>query len=82
MLDFEECDSARIGRNPAYDGRFFTGVRAQPASTAGRSAQRVVRRARMSNITRQPPPLRSPGIDRVCAAGPKPRRSRRPGKGL
>jgi len=27
MLDFEECDSARIRRDPAYDGRFFTGVR-------------------------------------------------------
>ena len=26
MLDFEECDSARIRRDPAYDGRFFTGV--------------------------------------------------------
>src|SRR5437764_239759 len=34
----------------------FSPVCAQPASTAGRSAQRVVRRARMSNITRQPPP--------------------------
>jgi len=27
MLDFEECDSARTHRDPAYDGRFFTGVR-------------------------------------------------------
>ena len=27
MLDFEECDSARIHRDPAYDGRFFTVVR-------------------------------------------------------
>jgi len=27
MLDFEECDRARIRRDPAYDGRFFTGVR-------------------------------------------------------
>jgi AraC family transcriptional regulator of adaptative response / DNA-3-methyladenine glycosylase II len=27
MLDFEECDSARIRRDAAYDGRFFTGVR-------------------------------------------------------
>jgi len=27
MLDFAECDSARIRRDPAYDGRFFTGVR-------------------------------------------------------
>ena len=27
MLAFAECDQARIRRNPAYDGRFFTGVR-------------------------------------------------------
>lgn len=27
MLDFEECDRARIRRDPGYDGRFFTGVR-------------------------------------------------------
>lgn len=26
MLDFEECDRARVRRDPAYDGRFFTGV--------------------------------------------------------
>src|SRR4029077_4207030 len=27
MLDIAECERARIGRNAAYDGRFFTGVR-------------------------------------------------------
>lgn len=27
MLDAEECERARVGRDPAYDGRFFTGVR-------------------------------------------------------
>ncbi len=27
MLDFAECDRARLARDPAYDGRFFTGVR-------------------------------------------------------
>lgn len=27
MLDVEECERARISRDPAYDGRFFTGVR-------------------------------------------------------
>lgn len=27
MLCFEECDAARIRRDRAYDGRFFTGVR-------------------------------------------------------
>jgi AraC family transcriptional regulator of adaptative response / DNA-3-methyladenine glycosylase II len=26
-LDFAICDRARVGRDPAYDGRFFTGVR-------------------------------------------------------
>jgi AraC family transcriptional regulator, regulatory protein of adaptative response / methylated-DNA-[protein]-cysteine methyltransferase len=27
LLDFAECDRARLARDPAYDGRFFTGVR-------------------------------------------------------
>ena len=27
MLDFAECDRARLTRDPLYDGRFFTGVR-------------------------------------------------------
>ena len=27
MLDPEECERARSGRDPRYDGRFFTGVR-------------------------------------------------------
>lgn len=26
-LDWETCDRARLARDPAYDGRFFTGVR-------------------------------------------------------
>ncbi|MCT4654854.1 MAG: helix-turn-helix domain-containing protein [Cohaesibacter sp.] len=27
MLDFEKCDAARWRRDPAFDGRFFTGVK-------------------------------------------------------
>jgi AraC family transcriptional regulator of adaptative response / DNA-3-methyladenine glycosylase II len=27
MLDHAECERARVGRNPAYDGVFFSGVR-------------------------------------------------------
>ena len=27
MLDHAECEKARVCRDPAYDGRFFTGVR-------------------------------------------------------
>jgi len=27
MLDAAECDHARLARDPAYDGRFYTGVR-------------------------------------------------------
>lgn len=27
MLDEAECERARVGRDPGYDGRFFTGVR-------------------------------------------------------
>jgi AraC family transcriptional regulator, regulatory protein of adaptative response / methylated-DNA-[protein]-cysteine methyltransferase len=26
VLDHAECERARVGRDPAYDGRFFTGV--------------------------------------------------------
>ena len=74
MLDFEECDNARIRRDPAYDGhgRFFTGVR-----TTGIYCRPVcpARHAQSKNVECQPPP-RPPGIDRVCAAGPRPRRSR------
>jgi len=28
-LDFAECDRARLARDPSYDRRFFTGVRAR-----------------------------------------------------
>jgi AraC family transcriptional regulator, regulatory protein of adaptative response / methylated-DNA-[protein]-cysteine methyltransferase len=51
MLDFEECDSARIGRNPAYDGRFFTGVR-----TTGIYCRPVcpARRAQSKNVEYHP----------------------------
>jgi AraC family transcriptional regulator of adaptative response/methylated-DNA-[protein]-cysteine methyltransferase len=27
VIDHAECERARVGRDPAYDGRFFTGVR-------------------------------------------------------
>jgi AraC family transcriptional regulator of adaptative response / DNA-3-methyladenine glycosylase II len=27
LLDAEDCDRARLARDPAYDGRFYTGVR-------------------------------------------------------
>jgi AraC family transcriptional regulator of adaptative response/methylated-DNA-[protein]-cysteine methyltransferase len=27
MLDYRECERARVSRDPRYDGRFFTGVR-------------------------------------------------------
>ncbi len=27
MLDFDTCNTARLSRDPAYDGRFFTAVR-------------------------------------------------------
>ena len=27
MLDFETCNKARLARDPAFDGKFFTGVR-------------------------------------------------------
>ena len=27
MLDHDECERARVARDPTYDGRFFTGVR-------------------------------------------------------
>src|SRR3954463_5400408 len=51
MLDFEECDSARIRRDPAYDGRFFTGVR-----TTGIYCRRLspARRAESKNVEYPP----------------------------
>jgi AraC family transcriptional regulator, regulatory protein of adaptative response / methylated-DNA-[protein]-cysteine methyltransferase len=46
-LDFAECDRARLARDPAYDGRFFTGVR-----TTGVYCRPVcpVRPARSANV--------------------------------
>lgn len=48
MLGFSECDRARIARDPAYDGRFFTGVR-----TTGIYCRPVcpVRPARSANVS-------------------------------
>jgi AraC family transcriptional regulator of adaptative response/methylated-DNA-[protein]-cysteine methyltransferase len=47
LLDFSECDRARLARDPAYDGRFFTGVR-----TTGVYCRPVcpVRPARSANV--------------------------------
>jgi AraC family transcriptional regulator of adaptative response/methylated-DNA-[protein]-cysteine methyltransferase len=47
MLDTAECERARVSRNPAYDGRFFTGVR-----TTGIYCRPVcpVRPARAKNV--------------------------------
>lgn len=47
MLDEAECERARVGRDPAYDGRFFTGVR-----TTGVNCRPVcpVRPARPANV--------------------------------
>jgi AraC family transcriptional regulator of adaptative response / DNA-3-methyladenine glycosylase II len=46
-MDFRECDRARLARDPAYDGRFFTGVR-----TTGVYCRPVcpVRPARSANV--------------------------------
>ena len=51
LLDFVECDRARIVRDPAYDGRFFTGVR-----TTGIYCRPVcpVRPARSANVSFYP----------------------------
>ena len=47
MLDSIECERARVGRDPRYDGRFFSGVR-----TTGIYCRPVcpVRPARSSNV--------------------------------
>src|SRR5438046_2142976 len=47
LLDFVECDRARLSRDPSYDGRFFTGVR-----TTGIYCRPVcpVRPARSTNV--------------------------------
>lgn len=51
MLDFNECDRARVGRDRDYDGRFFTGVR-----TTGIYCRPVcpVRPARTRNVEYYP----------------------------
>src|SRR3954470_16000801 len=51
MLDFKECDRARVSRDRRYDGRFFTGVR-----TTGIYCRPVcpVRPARSANVTFYP----------------------------
>jgi AraC family transcriptional regulator of adaptative response / DNA-3-methyladenine glycosylase II len=51
LLDFAECDRARLARDPAYDGRFFTGVR-----TTGVYCRPVcpVRPARSANVNYYP----------------------------
>jgi AraC family transcriptional regulator of adaptative response / DNA-3-methyladenine glycosylase II len=51
LLDFVECDRARLARDPAYDGRFFTGVR-----TTGIYCRPVcpVRPARSANVSFYP----------------------------
>jgi AraC family transcriptional regulator of adaptative response / DNA-3-methyladenine glycosylase II len=50
-LDFAECDRARLAHDPAYDGRFFTGVR-----TTGVYCRPVcpVRPARSANVNYYP----------------------------
>jgi AraC family transcriptional regulator of adaptative response / DNA-3-methyladenine glycosylase II len=50
-LDFEECDRARLARDPTYDGRFYTGVR-----TTGIYCRPVcpVRPARSANVSFYP----------------------------
>src|ERR1700749_2297715 len=47
-LDFAECDQARLARDAAYDGRFYTGVR-----TTGIYCRPVcpVRPARSANVS-------------------------------
>jgi AraC family transcriptional regulator of adaptative response / DNA-3-methyladenine glycosylase II len=51
MLDFDECDRARIARDRSYDGRFFTGVR-----TTGIYCRPVcpVRHAQSKNVEYHP----------------------------
>src|SRR6266576_7174501 len=51
MLDPVECERARVTRNRAYDGRFFTGVR-----TTGIYCRPVcpVRPARSTNVSYYP----------------------------
>ena len=51
MLDFVECDRARLARDRTYDGRFFTGVH-----TTGIYCRPVcpVRPARSSNVSYYP----------------------------
>ena len=79
LLNFAECDRARLARDPAYDGRFFTGVR-----TTGVYCRPVcpVRPARSANVGfyHRRPRRRPQDPAPVCAAAPKPRHSVRLGR--
>jgi len=79
MLNFEECDNARIRREAAYDGRFYTGVR-----TTGIYCRPVcpVRHAHSKNVEyySSAAAAEAAGIGHASAAGPRRRPSRRPGK--
>ena len=43
MLDVTECEKARVGRDPRYDGRFFTGVRTTGGTVSARGVSPVRR---------------------------------------
>ena len=76
-LDFAECDRARLARDPAYDGRFYTGVH-----TTGIYCRPVcpVRPARSANVSFFPSAVAAEAASaRACVAGPKPLHFAAPG---
>jgi methylphosphotriester-DNA--protein-cysteine methyltransferase len=79
MLDHDACERARVGRDAAFDGRFFTGVR-----TTRIYCRPVcpVRPARAENVgfTQARPQQRRPASGHACGAARKRRRSARHGK--
>jgi AraC family transcriptional regulator of adaptative response / DNA-3-methyladenine glycosylase II len=78
MLDLTKCDRARLARDPAYNGSFYTGVR-----TTGVYCRPVcpVRPAQSRNVRFFPSAAAAEAarFRPVSAAGPKPRHSHRPG---
>jgi Metal binding domain of Ada len=71
MLDFAECDRARLARDPSYDGRFFTGVRTTGVYCRPVCPVKNLYPATSASSLPLPPP-NWPGFGLVFDVGPKP----------
>jgi hypothetical protein len=79
MLDPMECDRARLARDPAYDGRFYTGVRITGVYCRPVCVPCDQRNRGTSSFSRRPPLLKLPDFALAFAAALKRRPSHRRG---